>query len=153
MKKHYVKFSNRVIKGRRRNHVILQMVSTARERVVNIPKITTVPEVTKNQRLPKGTLSCDGEPTTKAIVMYIIYLSETPAGWTTNRVYEPAVRKVRRYFGWDENHGFDLMIHWGMNLGCARSTTSSKRYQAMAKAYNIAKGILGQGISDYQMAS
>ena len=58
-------------------------------------------------------------------------------------IHMGSIFKVREYFGFD--HGFDVMIYWGINLSCSKSRSSDGRYQAMSLAYHDAKGMVGQG--------
>lgn len=97
----------------------------------------------KNVR--KGFLSQRNFPTQNALMMFFIYLSCLPKGWDENVINEDAVNEVRRYFGWDFDTGFDVMIIWGIKVSCAKSNTSKGRYVAMSKSYHDAKGMIGKG--------
>lgn len=96
--------------------------------------------------LPKGFLSENGYPTFNAVVSYFVYLNNLPRGWKEIDIHEPSVQKVRDYWGWKHNTGFGTMFKWGISLGCSKSRTSDERYQAMSIAYQLAKGMIGEGV-------
>lgn len=93
----------------------------------------------------KGFLSQRNHPTQNALDMFFVYLSTLPLGWDETVVNENSVKEVRRYFDWDFETGFDVMIKWGISISCAKSGTSKGRYVAMSKAYHDAKGMIGKG--------
>jgi hypothetical protein len=95
--------------------------------------------------LPKGFLSVKGQPTQNSLMMFFVYLTFLPKGWNIEKIYPESVKRVREYFGWKEDSGFDVMIRWGISVDCAKSKTSKKRYIAMSKALHDAKGMVGKG--------
>jgi hypothetical protein len=95
--------------------------------------------------ITKGFLSQRNNPTQNALMMFFVYLSCLPIGWVESEINEDAVNEVRRYFGWDFETGFDVMIKWGISVSCAKSSTSKGRYVAMSKSYHDAKGMIGKG--------
>ena len=101
--------------------------------------------MSKKDCLPKGFLSIKGNPTQNALTMYQVYLSNLPSGWDHTVINTESVIKVREYFGWRLDCGFDVMIKWGILVSCAKSKTSNKRYVAMSKAYHDARGLIGKG--------
>jgi hypothetical protein len=101
--------------------------------------------MTKKRIVTKGFLTYKSNPTQKALDMFFVYLWHLPAGWNHKKLCEPAVIKVREYFGWDTETGFDVMIMWGINVSAAKSKTSKGRYIAMSKAYHDARGMIGKG--------
>ena len=100
---------------------------------------------TKKKTVKKGFLSQRNNPTQNSLMMFFVYLSYLPEGWDELEINEEAVNEVRRYFGWDFDTGFDVMIKWGISISCAKSGTSKGRYQAMSKSYHDAKGMIGKG--------
>ena len=104
----------------------------------------------KKKIVTKGFLSQRDDPTEFAILMFFVYLKSLPEDWDHLKRYEPgfvAVRDYfRKYFGWNESTGFDMMIMWGIRVSSAKSKTSKGRYVAMSKAYIIALGMVGQGV-------
>ena len=94
--------------------------------------------------LPKGFLSSKDKPTQKSIEMFFVYLSNLPKNWDLKKLHKQSADNVRSYFGVD--YGFEVMILWGININCARSSGSKGRYQSMSTAFNIAQGMLGQGV-------
>ena len=99
----------------------------------------------KRKTITKGFLSQRSCPTQMALMMFFVYLTYLPKDWDHKKLYQPAVKKVRDYFGWEEDNGFDVMIMWGINVSSARSKTSKGRYIAMSKAYHDARGMIGKG--------
>ena len=99
----------------------------------------------KKDCLPKGFLSVKGNPTQNALDMYFIYLWNLPQGWDHKILHKESVVKVREFFGWRLDCGFDVMIKWGISVACAKSQTSNKRYVAMSKAYHDSRGLIGKG--------
>ena len=99
----------------------------------------------KKKTIAKGFLSQRGNPTQNALNMFHLYLSSLPAGWDQHKLHKESIDKVKEYFKWTEETGFDVMIKWGINVSSARSKTSNKRYVAMSKAYHDAKGLIGKG--------
>lgn len=95
--------------------------------------------------LPKGFLSVNGNPTQNSLIMFFVYLTFLPKDWNIQKIHKGAVEKVREYFGWTEESGFDVMIKWGVSVNCARSKTSKKRYIAMSKSFHDARGMIGKG--------
>jgi hypothetical protein len=94
--------------------------------------------------LPKGFLSSKNQPTQKSIEMFFVYLSTLPQNWDLKKLNKKSVKEVRNYFGVD--YGFDMMITWGININCAKSSTSKGRYKSMSTAFTIALGMVGQGV-------
>jgi len=94
--------------------------------------------------LPKGFLSSKNKPTQKSIEMFFVYLNNLPKNWDIKKLNKYSVKQVQKYFGVD--YGFELMITWGININCAKSSTSKGRYQSMSTALTIAQGMLGQGV-------
>lgn len=93
--------------------------------------------------LPKGFLTKNGKPTHNALMMYFIYLSNSPQGWNHEKSNsQHGLQKVREYFGVD--YGFDCMIRWGILYGCSNSQTSDGRHFALSKSYHDAKGMIGK---------
>jgi hypothetical protein len=127
----------------------MNVPKTARPLPVGLatPTHTVIQEPTKKPRLPHGFLTRKGSPTQNAVSMFLVYLSYLPKGWhdRTKQVSPFALRKVRLYFKWDVEHGFEVMIRWGMDVSCGHSYTSDTCLDAMEKAYNEAKGLLGKG--------
>jgi len=103
-----------------------------------------IKERIKKTMIPKGFLSSNDKPTQRAVEMFFIYLSNLPEDWDVKKVNRNSIEKVRDYYGVD--YGFEAMITWGINIGCAKSDTSKGRYEAMSIAFTIAKGMLGQGV-------
>ena len=99
----------------------------------------------KKMIVPKGFLSQNNNPTQNALMMFFVYLSCLPMGWDIKNINEDSVNEVRRYFGWDFDTGFDVMIKWGISVSCAKSGTSKGRYVAMSKSYHDARGMIGKG--------
>lgn len=99
----------------------------------------------KNEIVTKGFLSQRNHPTQNSLMMFFVYLSSLPEGWKENEINTHGVNEVRKYFGWDFQTGFDVMIKWGISVSCAKSSTSKGRYVAMSKAYHDAKGMIGKG--------
>lgn len=99
----------------------------------------------EKKNVAKGFLSQRNKPTQNALMMFFIYLTYLPEDWDEKVIYEPAVNEVRRYFNWDFDSGFDVMIKWGISVACAKSGTSKGRYVAMSKAYHDARGMIGKG--------
>lgn len=103
-----------------------------------------IKETIKKGMVPKGFLSSNDQPTQKAVEMFFVYLSNLPTGWDIKKLNKECVQNVREYFGVD--YGFEAMINWGLNVGCAKSITSKGRYEAMSTAFTIALGMVGQGV-------
>lgn len=95
--------------------------------------------------LPKGFLSVKGNPTQNSLIMFFVYLTFLPKDWNLEKVNNESVKRVREYFGWTEDSGFDVMIKWGISINCAKSKTSKKRYMAMSKSFHDARGMIGKG--------
>ncbi len=103
-----------------------------------------IKETIRKSMIPKGFLSSNDKPTQKAVEMFFIYLSNLPKGWDAKKINFNSIEEVRNYFGVD--YGFEAMISWGINIGCAKSNTSKGRYEAMSIALTIAQGMIGQGV-------
>lgn len=99
----------------------------------------------EKKTVKKGFLSQKCKPTQNALMMFFVYLTYLPDKWNEKEICESAVNEVRRFFGWDFDNGFDVMIRWGISIDCAKSGTSKGRYIAMSKAYHDAKGMIGKG--------
>ena len=98
----------------------------------------------KRPHLPKGFLTHKGEPTNHAVTMYQVYLENLPKGWELKKLNWDAVHKVRSYYGVD--HGFHVMINWGLRHSCCNSKTSSGRHISMSKALTLAQSMYGAGV-------
>jgi len=108
--------------------------------IVNLKTIS----IMSKPMLPKGFLSSKNKPTQKSIEMFFVYLNNLPKNWDIKKLNKYSVKQVQKYFGVD--YGFELMITWGININCAKSSTSKGRYQSMSTALTIAQGMLGQGV-------
>ncbi len=104
-------------------------------------------KIVRRKRLPSGTFTSHGYPSLKAIDACFLYIMLTPKDFDDSRhLFEPAIKVIREYFGWNEDNGVDTMILWGKNIACATSTTSRVVARAMSTAYIIAQGMVGQGV-------
>lgn len=100
--------------------------------------------INEKKMLPKGFLTQRGMSTQNALIMYFVYLSNSPQGWNHEKsISQSGLEKVRQYFGTD--YGFECMIRWGILYGCSNSETSDGRHFALSKAYHDAKGLVGKG--------
>jgi hypothetical protein len=103
-----------------------------------------VEQPNEKKMLPKGFLTRNGMPTQNALMMYFVYLSNSPQGWNHEKsICRSSLEKVRQYFGTD--YGFECMIRWGVIYGCSNSETSDGRHFALSKAWHDAKGMMGKG--------
>ena len=94
--------------------------------------------------ITKGFITKNGNPTNNAINMYFVYLYHLPKDWNMKKINQYGLQKVREFFGVD--YGFDVMILWGINLGCAKSKTSKKRYECLSKALTLGEAMKGAGV-------
>lgn len=102
-----------------------------------------IKEKIKSGMVTKGFLTIKGQPTQRSLEMFFVYLSNLPKNYKGKSINQHSLKKVREYFGVD--YGFEVMLTWGMNLGCAKSITSKGRYGALSKSYNLAKSMVAQG--------